>query len=80
MSVNNADPTPTILDLKGYKCPLPVLKARKAIYGAPAGSQFIAQVTDPKAPTDFAEFCKVAGYHLVQTTATDFGHEIEIKV
>lgn len=69
-----------ILDLKGYKCPLPVLKARKAMHGAPTGQEFLVDVTDPKAPGDFAEFCNVTGYTLVDTQKTDFGHQLKIHI
>lgn len=79
-NVSPTNPDQQILDLKGYKCPLPVLKARKAMYGAPAGQQFLVYVTDPKAPIDFAEFCKVTGYTLVDSQATDYGHQLEIHI
>ena len=71
---------PVILDFRGYKCPLPVLKARKAMHGAAQGARFNIQVNDPKAPADFSDFCSVAGYALESVTETDFGHEIHIKI
>ena len=40
-------PRPTNLDLKGYKCPYQ-LKARKAMYGAPAGQQFLVGPTQKR--------------------------------
>ena len=68
------------LDLKGYKCPLPVLKARKAMYGRDKGTVFSVLVSDPKAPADFGEFCTVASYELLDVAETDFGHQLTIKI
>lgn len=50
------------LDLRGLRCPLPVLKARKAIKAWPAGTQVAVLVTDPSAPDDFQDFCQVTGH------------------
>jgi len=71
---------PSQLDFSGYKCPLPVLKARKAMHDAEPGSVFIIRVTDPKAPADFAEFCRVTGYTMRDVRPLAVGHELEIKI
>ena len=56
---------PVILDAKGLKCPLPVLKARKAMREVPAGGVLRVLATDPGAVKDFEHFCKVTGATLV---------------
>ena len=56
---------PTILDAKGLRCPLPVLKARKAIKEVPVGGILRVLATDPGAVKDFEAFCKTTGYRLV---------------
>jgi len=56
---------PTILDAKGLKCPLPVLKARKAMKNVPAGGVLRVLATDPGAVGDFEHFCKVTGHRLL---------------
>jgi len=56
---------PTVLDAKGLRCPLPVLKARKAIKEVPVGGILRVLATDPGAVKDFEAFCKTTGYRLV---------------
>lgn len=56
---------PTILDAKGLRCPLPVLKARKAMKALPGGSILRVLATDPGAIKDFEAFCKTTGYRLI---------------
>jgi tRNA 2-thiouridine synthesizing protein A len=57
------------LDARGLKCPLPVLKARKALKSLGAGDALAILVTDPGAPADFAHFCAVTGTLLLGTEA-----------
>jgi tRNA 2-thiouridine synthesizing protein A len=59
-------PQPTeTLDAKGLKCPLPVLKARKALKALPAGGILRVLATDPGAVKDFEHFCKTTGAQLL---------------
>ena len=58
----------TLLDAKGLRCPLPVLKARKALKDLPVGSILRVLATDPGAIKDFEAFCKTAGYRLLGAT------------
>jgi tRNA 2-thiouridine synthesizing protein A len=60
--------TPIELDTRGLNCPLPVLKAQKAIRALAAGDQLRVLATDPKAPSDFAQFCAAAGHTLVESS------------
>ena len=59
------------LDAKGLKCPLPVLRARKALRDLAAGDTLAVETTDPAAPKDFAAFCREAGHELVGTVEAD---------
>ncbi len=61
----------TTLDAKGLKCPLPVLRARKAMKDVAAGDQLRVIATDPGAPKDFEHFCAAAGHEMVEATAAD---------
>ena len=61
---------PTILDAKGLRCPLPVLKARKAMKDLPVGGRLRVLATDPGAVKDFEAFCKTTGYRLIGTSRT----------
>jgi len=49
------------LDLRGLKCPLPVLRVRKALIAAPAGSLIIVQCTDPMAAIDLPNLARETG-------------------
>ena len=62
---------PTLLDAKGLKCPLPVLKARKAMREVPAGGVLRVLATDPGAVKDFEHFCKTTGHQLVASRNED---------
>jgi tRNA 2-thiouridine synthesizing protein A len=53
------------LDTKGLKCPLPVLKARKAMKDLKPGGVLRVLATDPGAVKDFEHFCKTTGAHLL---------------
>ena len=53
------------LDATGLKCPLPVLKARKAIRQIPAGGTLEVRATDPGAVADFEAFCETAALDLL---------------
>lgn len=59
------------LDASGLKCPLPVLKTRKAIKGLEAGQVISVQSTDPASPLDFKHFCNSSGHELMSETETD---------
>ena len=59
---------PIELDTRGLNCPLPVLKAQKAIRSMAAGERLLVLATDPKAPSDLVQFCEVAGHTLVEST------------
>ena len=56
----------TILDAKGLKCPLPVLRARKAMKEVAPGGLLQVLATDPGAVKDFAHFCETTGNQLVE--------------
>lgn len=55
------------LDATGLKCPLPVLKAKKAMRSVPAGGTLEVLATDPGAVPDFQAFCETTGHELVES-------------
>ena len=59
------------LDAGGLKCPLPVLRARKAIKVLEIGAELTVLATDPAAPKDFKAFCEQAGHELILSTESD---------
>ena len=62
-----SDITPdVVLDTKGLNCPLPILKAKKALKGMDNGQVLELASTDPGAVKDFEAFCKATGNKLVK--------------
>ena len=59
------------LDLRGLACPLPVLKARKALLGMVQGRRLLVEASDPLAAIDIPHFCREAGHILVATERRD---------
>lgn len=55
------------LDAIGLLCPLPVLKARKALKSIEHGGLLELHADDPAAVVDVPHFCAEAGHALVQT-------------
>jgi tRNA 2-thiouridine synthesizing protein A len=53
------------LDAGGLKCPLPVLRARKALMALPVGARLKVTATDPLAAIDMPHFCAESGHRLV---------------
>jgi tRNA 2-thiouridine synthesizing protein A len=54
----------TELDAQGLKCPLPVLRARKALRDVVPGETLTVLATDAAAPRDFQAFCEQTGHSL----------------
>ncbi|MFG1357868.1 sulfurtransferase TusA family protein [Xanthobacter pseudotagetidis] len=58
-------PSPDLdLDLRGLKCPLPVLRARKALAALPPGGRVRLVCTDPMAAIDIPHFVRESGHVL----------------
>lgn len=55
-----------VLDAKGLNCPLPILRAKKALKELPTGKTLEIQATDPGAVKDFEAFCRTTGNELVE--------------
>jgi tRNA 2-thiouridine synthesizing protein A len=50
-----------IFDLRGLKCPLPVLRTRKALAGSAGGDILIVACTDPLAGIDIPNLLRETG-------------------
>ena len=61
------------LDATGLLCPLPVLKARRALKSVPAGGLLEVLATDPGAIKDFEHFCQTTGCELVEAGEQEGG-------
>jgi tRNA 2-thiouridine synthesizing protein A len=61
----------TLLDTRGLNCPLPVLRARKAMQRLPPGSLLRVLATDPGTVRDFRAFCQATGHELIESLEQD---------
>ena len=55
----------TLLDVKGMNCPLPVLRANRALRSLGPGDKLRVLATDRAAVADFRAFCRETGHTLV---------------
>ncbi len=55
----------TILDVQGLTCPLPVLKANKAMRALLPGARLVVLATDPASVKDFRAYAQETGHALV---------------
>ena len=62
------------LDTRGLNCPLPILKAKKALTGMQSGQLLKVISTDQGSLRDFAAFAKQTGNELLeqQTVGNEF--------
>ena len=54
-----------LLDVKGMSCPLPVLRANRALRGMAPGERLRVLATDRAAVADFQAFCRETGHALL---------------
>jgi TusA-related sulfurtransferase len=64
------------IDTRGLNCPLPILKAKKALTDMQSGQLLKVVSTDAGSVRDFQAFAKQTGNELVeqQTAGTDYIH------
>ena len=68
----------TLVDASGLKCPLPVLKARKALQSLTDGDKLRVISTDPASPLDFKHFCNSKGHSLISVEEKEESFEFVI--
>ena len=68
----------TLVDASGLKCPLPVLKARKALQSLMDGDKLRVISTDPASPLDFKHFCNSKGHSLISVEEKEESFEFVI--
>jgi tRNA 2-thiouridine synthesizing protein A len=56
------------LDASGLNCPLPILRAKKALNGMESGKILRIIATDPGSVKDFEAFAKQTGNELLEST------------
>jgi tRNA 2-thiouridine synthesizing protein A len=58
---------PTVIDLRGLKCPLPALRTRKALSRLAPGATLVVECTDPLAEIDIPNLIRETGDTLAAT-------------
>ncbi len=67
------------LNAEGLNCPLPIIKAKKALKGMEAGKVLEIRSTDPGSVADFAAFCTQTGNELLASSTEGNVFLFEIK-
>ena len=67
------------VDAKGLNCPLPILRAKKALKDVPAGGILEVLATDPGSAADFEAFCRTTGNTLMEHSNTSGVYRYLIK-
>lgn len=70
----------TQLDATGLKCPIPVLKASKAVKQLSAGDRLEILATDPGAVADFDAFCTTGGHEMLEQSEKEGVYRFVIRV
>jgi tRNA 2-thiouridine synthesizing protein A len=61
----------TVLDVKQMTCPLPVLRANRALRGMQPGERLRVLATDRASVADFKAYCRETGHALIATSEQD---------
>lgn len=59
------------LDVRGYNCPIPLLRAKKALSGMQAGELLRVLTTDPGSEIDFKVYAEASGHELISFEEND---------
>jgi len=62
---------PVELDVTGLNCPMPLLKAKKALNELPPGALLRVIATDPASVRDFEVFARQSGHALLESSEND---------
>ncbi|TPP07017.1 sulfurtransferase TusA family protein [Rhizobium glycinendophyticum] len=66
-------------DLKGLKCPLPVLKTRRRLADMKSGQELLIETSDPLAGIDIPHFCNEDRHDLLSQEKIETGHRFRIR-
>ena len=71
--------TDVIVDLSGLRCPLPVLRTKKALSQLKVGELLCVYATDPDSEQDIPAFVRQAGHTLEQCRKDGDGYRFYIR-
>ncbi|MGH6828107.1 MAG: sulfurtransferase TusA family protein [Rhizomicrobium sp.] len=67
------------LDLRGLKCPLPALLARKRLAALPPGKTLVVLASDPLSVVDIPYMCGEEGHVLLESEPVPGYHRFRIR-
>ncbi len=67
------------IDARGMSCPLPILKAKKALAGLEHGQTLYILATDPGAVKDFEAFARQTGNELLESSQSENEFQFLLK-
>ena len=71
---SDGQPTPIVVDARGLRCPLPVIRLAQAAREAAAGVVLEVWATDPAARADIPAWCRMRGQDYLGEVPADGGH------
>jgi tRNA 2-thiouridine synthesizing protein A len=77
--IGRQDMANRMIDAKGLNCPLPILRAKKALKEVQVGEMLEVLATDPGSVADFQAFCRATGNELVASTEENQIYRFVIK-
>jgi tRNA 2-thiouridine synthesizing protein A len=80
MTEDKTHDTDVLLDVTGFQCPIPVLKARRAVRNMTPGDILTVLATDPASMIDFKHFCNTTGHELLDSSESDDIYKYVIRV
>ena len=63
-----------VVDARGLRCPLPVIRLAQVARDSPAGTVVEVWATDPAARADVPAWCRMRGHDYLGEVATDGEH------
>ncbi len=72
---------PVIVDARGLTCPMPLLKAKRALNELDSRQRLLVLATDPGSVRDFEVFSAQSGHKLLESTCEEqtYRHLLERK-
>jgi cysteine desulfurase len=65
---------PLVVDARGLRCPLPVIRLAQVALGSPAGTVVEVWATDPAARADVPAWCRMRGHDYLGEVETAGDH------
>jgi tRNA 2-thiouridine synthesizing protein A len=71
---DTAEPAPLVVDARGLRCPLPVIRLAQAARDTAPGAVIEVWATDPAARADIPAWCRMRGQDYLGEAHADGGH------